>query len=62
MISLEGLALSTGRAAEARDTLLTFAQHLNQGLIPNLFPKAISTASTTQPTRRCGSSTRSTAT
>jgi len=39
MISLEGLALSTGRAAEARDTLLTFAQHLNQGLIPNLFPE-----------------------
>jgi predicted glycogen debranching enzyme len=39
MISLEGLALSTGRAAEARDTLMTFAQHLNQGLIPNLFPE-----------------------
>jgi predicted glycogen debranching enzyme len=39
MISLEGLALSTGRAVEARDTLLTFAQHLNQGLIPNLFPE-----------------------
>jgi predicted glycogen debranching enzyme len=39
MISLEGLALSTGRAAEARDTLLTFAQHLNHGLIPNLFPE-----------------------
>jgi predicted glycogen debranching enzyme len=39
MISLEGLALSTGRAAEARDMLLTFAQHLNQGLIPNLFPE-----------------------
>jgi predicted glycogen debranching enzyme len=39
MISLEGLALSTGRAAEARDTLLTFAQHLHEGLIPNLFPE-----------------------
>jgi predicted glycogen debranching enzyme len=39
MISLEGLALSTGRAPEARDTLKTFAQHLNQGLIPNLFPE-----------------------
>jgi len=39
MISLDGLSLSTGRAAEARDTLLTFAQHLNQGLIPNLFPE-----------------------
>ena len=39
MISLDGLSLSTGRAAEARDTLLTFAQHLNHGLIPNLFPE-----------------------
>ena len=39
MISLDGLALSTGRAPEARDTLLTFAQHLNHGLIPNLFPE-----------------------
>jgi predicted glycogen debranching enzyme len=39
MISLEGLALSTGRAAEARDTLLTFSQHLHEGLIPNLFPE-----------------------
>ncbi len=39
MISLDGLALSTGRAAEARDTLLTFAQHLHEGLIPNLFPE-----------------------
>src|SRR5262245_31305721 len=39
MISLEGLALSTGRAAEARDTLRTFAQHLHEGLIPNLFPE-----------------------
>jgi len=39
MISLEGLSLSTGRAAEARDTLLTFSQHLHEGLIPNLFPE-----------------------
>ena len=39
MISLEGLALTTGRAAEARDTLRTFAQHLHAGLIPNLFPE-----------------------
>ena len=39
MISLDGLALSTGRAAEARDTLMTFAQHLRDGLIPNLFPE-----------------------
>jgi predicted glycogen debranching enzyme len=39
MISLEGLALATGRVAEARDTLLMFAQHLRDGLIPNLFPE-----------------------
>jgi len=39
MISLEGLTLSTSRADEARDTLLTFAQHLDEGLIPNLFPE-----------------------
>jgi predicted glycogen debranching enzyme len=39
MISLEGLTLSTGRAAEARDTLMTFSQHLRDGLIPNLFPE-----------------------
>jgi predicted glycogen debranching enzyme len=39
MISLDGLALSIGRAAESRDTLLTFAHHLHQGLIPNLFPE-----------------------
>jgi predicted glycogen debranching enzyme len=39
MISLDGLALSTGRVAEARDTLLTFSQHLRDGLIPNLFPE-----------------------
>jgi predicted glycogen debranching enzyme len=39
MISLDGLQLATGRAAEARDTLRTFAQHLHEGLIPNLFPE-----------------------
>jgi predicted glycogen debranching enzyme len=39
MISLEGLTLTTGRAAEARDTLLTFAHHLREGLLPNLFPE-----------------------
>ena len=39
MISLDGLTLSTGRAPEARDTLLTFAQHIHDGLIPNLFPE-----------------------
>jgi predicted glycogen debranching enzyme len=39
MISLEGLTLSTGRLAEARGILLTFARHLRDGLIPNLFPE-----------------------
>src|SRR6185503_20113063 len=39
MISLEGLTLCTGRHAEARDILMTFAHHLRDGLIPNLFPE-----------------------
>ena len=40
MISLEGLTLLTGRAAEGRDVLQTFAHHIRDGLIPNLFPEA----------------------
>lgn len=39
MISLEGLTLLTGRHAEARDILRTFAAHARDGLIPNLFPE-----------------------
>jgi predicted glycogen debranching enzyme len=39
MISLEGLTLSTGRHAEAGYILRTFAQHVRDGLIPNLFPE-----------------------
>jgi predicted glycogen debranching enzyme len=39
MISLEGLTLCTGRLAEARGMLMTFAHHLRDGLIPNLFPE-----------------------
>jgi predicted glycogen debranching enzyme len=39
MISLEGLALHTGRHVEARDILHTFAHHVRDGLIPNLFPE-----------------------
>ena len=39
MISLEGLTLVTGRHAEARDILRTFAHHIRHGLIPNLFPE-----------------------
>jgi predicted glycogen debranching enzyme len=39
MISLEGLALCTGRHVEARDILHMFAHHVREGLIPNLFPE-----------------------
>ena len=39
MISLEGLTLLAGRAAEGRDVLQTFAHHIRDGLIPNLFPE-----------------------
>jgi predicted glycogen debranching enzyme len=38
MISLPGLALSTGRAAEAASILRTFARYLADGLLPNNFP------------------------
>ena len=37
MISLEGLTLLTGRHDEARGILLTFAQNVRDGLIPNFF-------------------------
>jgi len=39
MISLEGLTLSTGRAAEGGYILRTFAHYVRDGLIPNLFPE-----------------------
>jgi predicted glycogen debranching enzyme len=39
MISLEGLTLVTGRAAQARGILHTLAHHVRDGLIPNLFPE-----------------------
>jgi glycogen debranching enzyme len=39
MISLEGLALVTGRDAEAAHILRTFAHSLRDGLLPNLFPE-----------------------
>jgi predicted glycogen debranching enzyme len=39
MISLEGLALCTGRAQEARFILNSFTHYLRDGLIPNLFPE-----------------------
>jgi predicted glycogen debranching enzyme len=39
MISLEGLCLLTGREHEAAAILRTFAHHVRDGLIPNLFPE-----------------------
>lgn len=39
MISLEGLTLTTGRHIEAGHILRTFAYHLRDGLIPNMFPE-----------------------
>jgi predicted glycogen debranching enzyme len=39
MISLEGLTLVTGRHPDAGYILRTFAQHIKDGLIPNLFPE-----------------------
>ena len=39
MISLEGLTLLTGRAAEAKGILRTFASAIRDGLVPNLFPE-----------------------
>ena len=39
MISLEGLALTTGRHAEAGYILRTFSYYVRDGLIPNLFPE-----------------------
>jgi predicted glycogen debranching enzyme len=38
MISLEGLTLVTGRRREAGYILRTFAHHVRDGLIPNMFP------------------------
>jgi len=38
MISLEGLTLLTGRNKDAYSILLTFAQYVQNGLIPNMFP------------------------
>src|SRR4051794_20866647 len=39
MISLEGLTLVTGRRGEARWILRTFADYVQDGLIPNMFPE-----------------------
>jgi predicted glycogen debranching enzyme len=39
MISLEGLALETGRHLDARWILRTFSHYIRDGLLPNLFPE-----------------------
>src|SRR3954471_6721479 len=39
MISLEGLTLVTGRVEEAKWILRTFADYVQGGLIPNMFPE-----------------------
>ena len=38
MIALPGLTLATGRPEIAREILLTFAQHVDRGVLPNRFP------------------------
>ena len=38
MIALPGLTLATGRFDVARDILTTFAQNVDQGMLPNRFP------------------------
>jgi predicted glycogen debranching enzyme len=38
MIALPGLTLATGRHAEARQILRTFARHVDRGMLPNRFP------------------------
>lgn len=40
MISLPGLALTTGRPEVARSILRTFAHYVDQGMLPNRFPDA----------------------
>src|SRR6202162_4592761 len=40
MIALPGLTLPTGKHEVARSILSTFAQHVDQGMLPNRFPDA----------------------
>jgi predicted glycogen debranching enzyme len=40
MISLPGLTIATGRPEIARSILQTFAQYVDQGMLPNRFPDA----------------------
>ena len=43
MIALPGLTLLTGKPEIARSILRTFAQHVDQGMLPNRFPDAAET-------------------
>src|SRR5262245_58684925 len=43
MIALPGLTLATGRADVARGILREFANHVDQGMLPNRFPDAAET-------------------
>jgi len=38
MISLPGLAVSTGRFADAKSIIRTFGQYMDRGMLPNRFP------------------------
>lgn len=38
MIAFTGLVLSTGRFDKAEEILLTFAQYVDHGMVPNMFP------------------------
>ncbi len=40
MIALPGLTLTTGRSDVAKNILLAFAQYVDRGMLPNLFPDA----------------------
>ena len=40
MIALPGLTLATGRPDVARAILLTFSEHVSQGMLPNRFPES----------------------
>jgi glycogen debranching enzyme len=40
MIALPGLTLPTNRYDVARSILRTFAEHVDQGMLPNRFPDA----------------------
>jgi predicted glycogen debranching enzyme len=44
MIALPGLALATGRMADAAAMLRTFAAHVSEGMLPNRFPDSGETA------------------